>query len=47
LYLRKFQLPPALDAQIAGSILYMLKPSWIRWVDNTVEFAYKAEMSEW
>lgn len=44
LYLRKFQLPPAFDAAITASSLYMLRPSWIRWVDNSVKFGYKTEI---
>ena len=45
LYLRKFQLPPEFDALIAGSTLYRLRPRWIRWMDNSVEFNYKTEIS--
>jgi len=45
LYLRKFALPPAFDAAIASSGLYVLRPRWMRWVDNSVEFGYKAELS--
>jgi uncharacterized protein YhbP (UPF0306 family) len=44
LYLRKFQLPPAFDAAITASSLYMLRPTWIRWVDNSVKFGYKTEI---
>ena len=43
-YLRKFKLPPAFDAAIAASTLYQLQPSWIRWVNNSVKFGYKAEL---
>lgn len=42
-YREKFQLPPAFDTQIATSTLYVLKPSWLRWLDNSVSFGYKAE----
>ena len=42
-YRAKFPLPPAFDAQIAASALYMLKPTWIRWLDNSQHFGYKAE----
>src|SRR5262245_10351357 len=45
LFLRKFQLPPEFDSIIASSTLYVLRPSWIRWMDNSVEFNYKAEIS--
>lgn len=44
LYLRKFQLPPSFDAAIAASTLYVLRPRWMRWVDNSVSFGYKAEL---
>jgi uncharacterized protein YhbP (UPF0306 family) len=44
LYLRKFQLPPTFDAAITASSLYVLRPTWIRWVDNSVKFGYKVEM---
>jgi hypothetical protein len=44
LYLRKFQLPEALDAAITSSTLYVLRPAWIRWLDNSVSFGYKAEL---
>ena len=45
LYLRKFQLPPEFDAAIAASSLYVLRPTWLRWVDNSVKFGHKAEIS--
>ncbi len=44
IYLRKFQLPPSFDAAIATSTLYVLRPSWLRWVNNSVKFGYKAEL---
>ena len=44
LYLRKFQLPAEFDVAIAASGLYVLRPSWIRWVDNSVKFGYKVEI---
>lgn len=43
-YLRKFQLPPSFDSAIAASTLYVLRPSWLRWVNNSVTFGYKAEL---
>lgn len=43
-YLRKFQLPPSLDAIIASSTLYVLRPSWMRWVNNSVSFGHKVEL---
>lgn len=42
-YTAKFKLPPAFDAQIAASALYVLQPRWLRWLDNGVKFGYKAE----
>ena len=45
LYLRKFQVPPEFDSLINASTLYMLTPQWIRWMDNSVEFNYKAEIN--
>lgn len=44
IYLRKFQLPPSFDAAIAASTLYVLQPTWMRWVNNSVKFGYKAEL---
>jgi uncharacterized protein YhbP (UPF0306 family) len=44
IYLRKFQLPGEFDSIISTSILYSLKPSWLRWIDNSVQFNYKVEM---
>ncbi len=43
LYLRKFSIPPELDTAISSSTLYMLTPTWIRWLDNSVSFRYKDE----
>lgn len=43
LYRRKFDLPAAFDAQIAASTLYVLRPKWMRWLDNGIQFGYKAE----
>ncbi len=44
IYLRKFQLPPSFDAVIASSTLYVLRPSWLRWVNNSVKFGHKVEI---
>ena len=44
LYLRKFQVPAEFDSLINASTLYILAPRWIRWMDNSVEFNYKAEI---
>jgi uncharacterized protein YhbP (UPF0306 family) len=45
LYLRKFLLPASFDAAIAASTLYVLRPRWIRWIDNSVQFGYKSEFT--
>jgi uncharacterized protein YhbP (UPF0306 family) len=42
-YRRKFQLPPEMDALITASTLYVLRPHWVRWLDNEVRFGFKAE----
>ena len=44
IYLRKFQLPPSFDSLIASSTLYVLRPTWLRWVNNSVQFGYKIEL---
>ena len=44
IYLRKFQLPPSFDSLIAGSTLYVLRPVWLRWSNNSVQFGYKTEL---
>jgi uncharacterized protein YhbP (UPF0306 family) len=44
LYLRKFQIPSEFDSIINTSTLYVLAPRWIRWMDNSVQFNYKAEI---
>lgn len=44
IYLRKFQLPPSFDSVIASSTLYMLRPSWMRWVNNSIAFGHKVEL---
>ena len=44
IYLRKFQLPPSFDNLIASSTLYVLRPTWLRWVNNSVQFGYKTEL---
>ncbi len=44
IYLRKFQLPPTFDSMIASSTLYVLRPTWMRWINNSIEFGYKMEL---
>jgi uncharacterized protein len=43
-YRNKFTLPTSFDAQIAASTFYKLTPRWLRWLDNSVKFGYKAEV---
>jgi uncharacterized protein YhbP (UPF0306 family) len=43
-YRDKFTLPSAFDSQIAASNFYQLTPRWLRWLDNSVKFGYKAEV---
>lgn len=44
-YLDKFLLPASFDAQIEISGLYLLTPAWIRWLDNSVSFGHRVEIS--
>ncbi len=43
-YLAKFLLPASFDTQIAVTTLYVLKPTWLRWLDNGVGFGFKEEI---
>jgi uncharacterized protein YhbP (UPF0306 family) len=42
-YCQKFDLPSGFESIITGSGLYVLKPAWVRWLDNSVRFGYKSE----
>lgn len=42
-YRAKFPLPPSFDAQIAASVVYRLRPTWLRWLDNSVRFGHREE----
>jgi uncharacterized protein YhbP (UPF0306 family) len=44
LYLRKFPLPRALKKVLERSTLYVLRPRWIRLVDNRQGFGHKQEI---
>lgn len=44
LYQQKFQLPSSFDAAIASHTLYLLRPAWLRWLDNSVKFGHKVEL---
>ncbi len=44
IYLRKFQLSASFDSLIANSTVYVLRPSWMRWVNNSVTFGHKVEL---
>lgn len=43
LYRQKFTLPASFDSLITLSTLYALTPTWIRWLDNTTQFGFRAE----
>jgi uncharacterized protein YhbP (UPF0306 family) len=43
-YQQKFDLPSGFESIITGSGLYVLKPAWVRWLDNGVRFGYKSEI---
>lgn len=43
-YRQKFNLPAEFKTLISNSTLYVLTPTWIRWLDNGVRFGYKAEI---
>jgi hypothetical protein len=43
-YCQKFDLPSGFEAIIVDSTLYVLKPAWVRWLDNGVRFGYKSEI---
>jgi uncharacterized protein YhbP (UPF0306 family) len=45
LYFRKFQLPAEFDTLIANATLHRLTPTWMRWMDNSVSFNFKAEIN--
>ncbi len=45
IYLRKFTLPGEFDTIIAGSALYVLRPHWLRWMDNSVKFGHREEIT--
>lgn len=42
-YNQKFDLPPGFEAVIADSGLYALKPTWMRWLNNSAGFGYKVD----
>jgi uncharacterized protein YhbP (UPF0306 family) len=44
-YRQKFTLPAEFELIITNSTLYVLTPTWIRWLDNSVKFGYKAEIT--
>ncbi|RMF79152.1 MAG: pyridoxamine 5'-phosphate oxidase family protein [Chloroflexi bacterium] len=46
LYHTKFDLPALFDQQIAASGLYMLRPTWLRWLDNSVAFGHRVEVGQ-
>lgn len=34
---------PAMQQASAGQLLFVLKPTWIRWIDNRVAFGHRSE----
>ncbi len=42
-YRRKFEIRLEIEPQLAATTLYVLQPSWVRWLDNSVRFGFKAE----
>jgi uncharacterized protein YhbP (UPF0306 family) len=45
-YQQKFVLPESFAAPILASTLYVLRPRWLRWIDNSVSFGHKVVL-EW
>lgn len=43
-YVEKFALPPEFQAEVERQTLYLLEPRWMRWLDNSVRFGYKAQL---
>jgi uncharacterized protein YhbP (UPF0306 family) len=44
LYYQKFDLPPGFESVITDSLLYVLKPTWVQWLNNSVRFGYKSDI---
>jgi uncharacterized protein YhbP (UPF0306 family) len=44
LYLAKFKLPESFAEAIAASTLFMLRPTWMRWLNNREMFGFKTEI---
>jgi uncharacterized protein len=42
-YQQKFDLPSGFETVMGESVLYVLRPQWLRWLDNSVRFGYKSE----
>lgn len=42
-YVERFQLGTVFAAAIASSRLYVFRPNWARWIDNTRGFGHKVE----
>ena len=42
-YQQKFDLPSGFETVMGESVLYVLRPRWQRWLDNSVRFGYKSE----
>jgi uncharacterized protein YhbP (UPF0306 family) len=46
IYLRKFPYIAEVQELVRSQTFYRLKPSWFRWIDNTVRFGHKVE-TDW
>lgn len=42
-YQQKFDLPSGFETVMGESVLYVLRPNWLRWLDNSVRFGHKSE----
>lgn len=43
-YRRRFNLGPEMDGVIASSILYVFRPRWLRYIDNSRGFGFRSEV---
>lgn len=44
-YAARFQLGPALRSVLSRSRLYEFRPAWVRYLDNSVRFGYRFEIT--
>jgi uncharacterized protein len=43
-YRRRFELGPGLEGAIARSTLYVFRPEWVRYMDNSLGFGFREEL---